>query len=137
MIGYGKRVLLVDEMKTVRQFLAEVLEEDGFIVVQAQDDVQALCEMQLRHFDAVVTDYHIPRLDGLALLRQCRMAWPEIPVILFSEIEWEKEDLARAGGAFAWIRKSSDPGVLLSMLALAMRESAERESVMAMERVGA
>lgn len=137
MIGYGKRVLLVDDMKTVRQSLAGMLEDDGFIVVQAQDGVQALREMQLRHFDTVVTDYHIPPLDGLALLRQCRMAWPEMPVIFFAEIDWEKESLARAQGAFAWIRKSSDPGVLLSMLVLAVEHGVECRSMQATERVGA
>lgn len=134
MIGYGKRVLLVDDMETVRQSLAHVLEEEGFIVVQTQDGVQALSEMHLRHFDAVVTDYRIPRLNGLDLLRQCRMAWPTTPVIIFSELERDKEDLAKARGAFAWIRKSSDPGVVLSMLALAVEQGVEWE---ARERVGA
>ena len=109
----------------MRLFLAEVLGQEGFSVVQACDGVQALCEMQQRHFDVVVTDYHMPRLDGLDLLRQSQMAWPEIPVIFFSEIEWDKSDQTEARGAFAWIRKSSDPGVLLSMLALAVEHGVE------------
>jgi two-component system chemotaxis response regulator CheY len=134
MIGYGKRVLLVDDMETARQPLAAVLEEEGFVVMQAQDGVQALCEMQLRHFDAVITGYRIPRLNGLELLRQCQMAWPEIPVILFSKIEWEKEDLAKARGAFAWVQKSPDPRVLLSILALSVDQGVEWK---AREGVGA
>jgi DNA-binding NtrC family response regulator len=125
MIGYGKRLLLVDDMETERQSLAQLLEEEGFVVVQTQDGVQALCEMQLRHFDAVITGYRIPRLNGLELLRQCQMAWPEIPVILFSKIEWEKENLAKARGAFAWVQKSPDPGVLLSILAFSMDQGVE------------
>ena len=118
MIGYGKRVLVVDEMETMRRLLAEVLEQQGFTVVQASDGIQALCEMQRRHVDVVVTDYHMPRLNGLDLLREAQRAWPEIPVMLFSDLEWEKSDLTEARGAFAWIRQSSDPGILLSMLAL-------------------
>ena len=137
MIGYGKRALVVDDTETMRLLLAEVLGQEGFAVAQACDGVQALYEMQQRHFDVVVTDYHMPRLDGLDLLRQSQVAWPEIPVILFSEIEWDKSDLAEARGAFAWIRKSSDPGVLLSMLALAVEHGVEWESQHAMERVGA
>lgn len=137
MIGYGKRVLLVGEMETVRQPLAEVLEEQGFIVVQARDGVQALWEMQLRHFDAVITDDRMPRLNGLDLVRQCRMAWPETPIILFADLEWDKIELAKARGAFAWIRKSSDPGILLSMLALALEQVVERRSIQAIEHVGA
>jgi DNA-binding NtrC family response regulator len=114
-----------------------VLEEEGFVVMQAQDGVQALCEMQLRHIDAVITGYRIPRLNGLELLRQCQMAWPKIPVLLLSEIGWEKLDLAEARGAFAWVRKSSDPGVLLSMLGLAVEHGVEWRSMQATERVGA
>ena len=137
MIGYGKRALVVDGTETMRLLLAEVLGQEGFSVVQACDGVQALCEMQQRHFDVVVTDYHMPRLDGLDLLRQSQVAWPEIPVIFFSEIEWDKSEQTEARGAFAWIRKSSDPGVLLSMLAWAVKHGVERESQHAMEQVGA
>lgn len=139
MIGYGKRALVVDDTKTMRLFLAEVLGQEGFVVVQACDGIQALCEMQQRHFDVVVTDFHMPRLDGLGLLRQSQLTWPEIPIILFSELEWDKSDLAEARGAFACVRKSPDPGVLLSILALALavKQSVEWESPHVMERVGA
>lgn len=137
MIGYGKRVLVVDEMETMRRLLAEVLEQQGFTVVRASDGMQALCEMQRRHVDMVVTDYHMPRLNGLDLLRQAQMVWPEIPVILFSELEWDTSDLTEARGAFAWIRQSSDPGILLSMLALALAQGVEWEPRHPMEWVGA
>ena len=137
MIGYGKRVLVVNEMAAMRRFLAEVLEQQGFTVVQACDGVQALCEMQQRQVDVVVTDYHMPRLNGLDLLRQSQRVWPEIPVILFSDLEGETNELTEARGAFAWIRKSSDPGILLSMLGLAMEQGVEGEPRHLREWVGA
>ena len=123
MIGEGKRVLVVDDMETKRLLLAEVLGQKGFTVVQACDGAQALREMHQRHFDVVVTDDHMPCLDGLGLIRQSQMAWPEVPVILFSGIERDKKNPPEARKAFAWVRKSSDPGVLLSMLALAVEQS--------------
>jgi len=46
-------------------------------------------------------------------------------------------EIATAQGAFGWIRKSSDPDILLSMLALAMEQSAGRTSQLPLERVGA
>ena len=134
MIGYGKRVLLVDDMTMVRQRLAEVLEENEFVVVQAQSGGQALREMQLRRFDAVVTGDRMPLLDGLDLLSHCRMVRPGTPVVLFANLDWERIDLAEARGAFAWISKSSDPGVLLSMLTLAVLHGVGWET---RERVGA
>jgi CheY-like chemotaxis protein len=60
MIGYGKRALVVDDTETMRLLLAEVLGQEGFAVVQACEGVQALCEMQRRHFDVVITDFHMP-----------------------------------------------------------------------------
>jgi two-component system, chemotaxis family, chemotaxis protein CheY len=137
MIGYGKCLLVVNEMEAMRLFLAEVLEQQGFTVVQARDGVQALCEMQQRHVDVVVTDYHMPRLNGLDLLRQSQMAWPKIPVILFSDLEWEKSELTEARGAFAWVRQASDPDILLSMLALAVEQGVEWEPRHQREWVGA
>jgi DNA-binding NarL/FixJ family response regulator len=93
--------------------------------------------MEQRHVDVVVTDYHMPRLTGLDLLRQSQMVWPEIPVIFFSELEWDTSELTEARGAFAWIRQSSDPGILLSMLALVVAQGMEWEPRHPMEWVGA
>jgi CheY-like chemotaxis protein len=137
MIGSGKCVLVVNEMESMRLFLAEMLGQQGFAVVQACDGVQALSEVQQRHVDVVVTDYQLPRLTGLDLLRQSQMAWPEIPVIFFSDLEWEKNDLTEARGAFAWVHQSSDPEVILSILALAVEQGVEWEPHRTMEWIGA
>jgi CheY-like chemotaxis protein len=137
MIGSGKRVLVVNEMKTMRLLLADALGREGFTIVQACDGVQALDELQQQHIDVVVTGYHMPRLTGLDLLLQSQMAWPDLPVILFSDIEWEETELMEAQRAFAWVRQSSDPGVLLSMLALAVEQEVKWKPRHAVEWVGA
>lgn len=136
MIGYGKRLLLIHDPETTQLPLAAILKEEGFVVVEAHDEVQALWEIQFRRFDAVVIDYHIPDLNGLDLLRQSRTTWRERPIILFTEVHWDTYDMAQALGAFAWVRKSSDPSLLLSMLSLAMNQRVERESIRTLEQVG-
>src|SRR4029077_1689228 len=136
MIGFGKRVLAGNEMAAMRQFLAAVLEQQVFTMVRACDGVQALCELQRRHVDMVVTDYHMPRLNGLDLLRQSQMVWPEVPVIFFSDLERDTGGLTQARGAIAWIRQLSDPGILLSMLALAVEQGVDWKPRRATEWVG-
>lgn len=131
MIGYGKRLLLIHDPETTQLPLDAILEQEGFVVVQVPDGVQALCEMQFRHFDAIVIDAHLSDLYGLDLLKQSRTIRPERPIILFTEVGWDMYDLAQALGAFAWVRKSSDPTILLSILSLAMTQRVERESVQA------
>jgi DNA-binding response OmpR family regulator len=137
MIGYGKRVLVVDDNERERQETAFVLEQAGFAVVLACDGLLALSEMRQRRFDAVVTDFHMPRLNGLEFLAQSRLLWSATPVIILSRGEWDMSEMATAQGAFAWICKSSDPGILLSMLTLAVKQSVEWEAQPPMEWVGA
>lgn len=136
MIGYGKLVLVVDEVESERQETAFLLKQAGFTVVQACDGLEALSEMQQQHFDAVVTDFHLPYLNGLELLAESRATWSDIPVIIVSKAQWDKSEMATTNGVFAWIRKSSSPGVLLSILAIAVEQGVERVSQQAMEEVG-
>jgi two-component system chemotaxis response regulator CheY len=133
---YGKRVLVVDDDERARQETARVLEQAGFPVVQACDGLHALSEMQKRRCDVVVTDCQMPHLKGLDFLAQSRMIWPDTPVILYSETRYMSE-MAAARGAFAWIRKSSDSSVLVSVLAMAMEPDVEWKSMPAMQRVSA
>lgn len=140
MIGNGKLVLVVDDDEGERQETARVVEQAGFTVVQACDGLDALSEMQQQHFDAVVTDFHMPYLNGLDLLAQSRVIWSDTPVIIVSKAQWDMSEMAEENGVFAWIRKSSSPGVLLSILAMAVEQSVEQGvewgSHQAMERVG-
>jgi hypothetical protein len=69
-------------------------------------------------------------------LAQSRIIWPDTPVIIFSETRYMSE-MAAARGAYAWIRKSSDSSVLLSMLAMVMELGVEWKSKHAMQWVGA
>ena len=77
----------------------------------------------------------MPHLNGLDFLAQSRMIWPDTPVILYSETRYMSE-MAAARGAFAWIRKSSDSSILLSVLAMRlMKPGVEWKSTPAMQRV--
>ena len=75
MISNGKRVLVVDDDERERQETALVLKQAGFTVVQACNGLDALSEMRTGQFDALVTDCHMPQLNGLDLLAQSRVIW--------------------------------------------------------------
>jgi two-component system chemotaxis response regulator CheY len=137
MMSEKKIVLVVDDDERERQETALVLEQAGFTVVQACDGLDALSELQQQHFDAMVTDFHMPHLNGLELLAQSRITWPDTPVIIVSKAQWDMSEMATAKGAFAWIRKSSSPGVLVRMLALAVGEGVEWDFTHEAQRVGA
>lgn len=85
----GKRILLVDDRLPSRKLVASELEEAGFAVVPAGDGVEAWDLFREHVFDLVVTDLHMPKRNGLALLRQIRSpesSNPRIPVVLVSAV---------------------------------------------------
>ena len=106
MIGYGKRILVVDDEETMRLLITEQLVQQGFLVVQASDGRQALNELS--------------NCSGLDLLRQSRMAWPDLPVIIVSGSHEQIAELATARGAFACLPKPFDLNLLLCVLTRAV-----------------
>ena len=85
----GACLLTVEDSAFVRQALVRLLEAEGAEVSSAQDGVEALELMQMQTFDVVVTDYHMPRMDGITLLEDIRQGHDQasLPVILLSGSE--------------------------------------------------
>jgi two-component system cell cycle sensor histidine kinase/response regulator CckA len=74
----------VDDEPAVRRFAARALLEEGFLVVEAADGVEALAVVRTMDVDVVVTDVVMPRLNGVELLRELSATHPDLAVILMS-----------------------------------------------------
>ncbi|MBU6435403.1 MAG: response regulator [Nitrospirae bacterium] len=105
MEGYGLRVLVAEDDESTRYLISDVLSKAGYNVFPAVDGMVAIEELKKRHYDVVLTDYQMPRLNGLELLALSRELMPETPVILISCADLSLEQVAIERGAFAWIRK--------------------------------
>ena len=92
--GYGKRVLVVDDDEDVRMILCTMLSEAEYNVYEACDGLDAVEALKKRRYDALVTDYHMPKMDGLELLDLVQAMWPDLPVILASS-----DSFLRDGGS--------------------------------------
>jgi CheY-like chemotaxis protein len=77
-------VLLVDDSKDGLLVRRALLEEQGFDVHVAVNGDEGLKLFQGRPFDVVVTDYRMPVMSGLELIRHIREAKPGTPVVLLS-----------------------------------------------------
>lgn len=128
MDGYGKRVLIVEDDNTARDMLGAILVQAGYNVHTASDGQGALMELKRRHFDVVVTDYHMPRLNGMELLSLCRIVWPDTPVVIVSGDPANMSDMAIHQGAQAWIQKPFEASRLLEVLRQALHASTEDHS---------
>jgi DNA-binding response OmpR family regulator len=77
------RILLVDDEQPVQKLLAFPLEKEGYEVVRAADGQQALARFEEGHFDLVVLDIMLPRMDGLEVCRRLR-AKSAVPIIMLT-----------------------------------------------------
>jgi CheY-like chemotaxis protein len=77
-------ILLVDDNKLGLCARKCVLEELGHTIWTAANGADALEQFASRKFDLVVTDYKMPRMDGLELIVGLRKCAPDVPVILIS-----------------------------------------------------
>ncbi len=82
----ARRLLLADDEAAIRELTREILEEEGFIVVEAADGQEAVetFEADPGGWDLAVLDLVMPRLHGAEVLARIQQARPDLPVILVS-----------------------------------------------------
>ena len=90
------RVLVVDDSGTMRKIIIRSLNSLGVTeTVEAADGNQALQLFQGQAFDAILTDWNMPNMNGLELLKAVRGAGSKLPVILITT-ESEKTRIVEA-----------------------------------------
>jgi type II secretory ATPase GspE/PulE/Tfp pilus assembly ATPase PilB-like protein len=114
-----KTVLLVEDEEPLRGVLRELLEREGFTVVEASDGVQALDEVDRSAPDVVVLDLNLPRLDGYGVLNhlRARPSTSRLPVIvLTAKGDEENEVRVFETGANDFLAKPFRPRALSARL---------------------
>ncbi len=80
----AQRILVVDDDEDIRRFNVEILTSSGYRVDAAADGALALASLQINNYDLLLTDYGLPKVNGLDLIKKIRAAHMVIPVILAS-----------------------------------------------------
>jgi len=100
------RVLIVDDEKFIRDILADFLGMEGYVVRTAEDGQAALSELNLAHYDLVISDLKMPRMGGIELLEQIGQAAPHALTVImtgFGTVETAIDAMKR--GAYDYILK--------------------------------
>src|SRR5437867_4366522 len=124
------RVLIVDDEERMAGVIASTLARVGYECEQCPSGDAALAALEERPADVVVTDWKMPGMDGLALLRRLRARWPAMPVILLTAFGSVPSAVAAMReGAFDYVTKPFDNDELRAGVARALEmRRLEREN---------
>lgn len=94
------KILLVEDDRRAADYLAKGLGALGHVVAHAYDGETGLAQASGGHYDAIVLDRMLPRLDGLEVVRRLRAAGSQVPVLILSALDEVDERIQglRAGG---------------------------------------
>jgi DNA-binding response OmpR family regulator len=107
-----KRILVVDDDRSIRQLYQTALMLAGFSVETASDGIGALRKIDEESPDLIVLDLHLPRIHGLSVLDELRansQTW-NIPVVIVTGADYKHAE------APAILRKPCEPEALISVI---------------------
>ena len=86
-MNYDINILIVADLLTTRLFLRRTLKKLGYTnVVLSEDGEVAIKELELKPFDLIISDWHMPNMDGLDFYKALskNRKWSEIPFLLIT-----------------------------------------------------
>jgi DNA-binding NtrC family response regulator len=114
-------ILIIDDEKSIRKTLTEILSYEGYKVDEAADGMEGFKMFQAKPYDAVLCDIKMPKMDGLEFLEKAREVNGDIPIIMVSghgNIDTAVDAVKK--GAYDYISKPPDLNRLLITLRNAM-----------------
>ena len=122
------RILYIDDEKVLLTLTQIYLREEADLDVDIADSAEeGLQKLKNESFDAVISDYDMPDMDGIELLKCVRSENPSIPFIIFTGKGREEVVIeALNNGADFYLQKGGDPKPLFTELANAVRHLVRR-----------
>ncbi|ACU63842.1 sigma-54-dependent transcriptional regulator [Chitinophaga pinensis] len=114
-------ILIIDDEKSIRKTLSEILSYEGYKVEEAADGAEGFKLFKDKQYDAVLCDIKMPKMDGLEFLEKAREINTDVPIIMVSghgNIDTAVEAVKK--GAYDYISKPPDLNRLLITLRNAM-----------------
>jgi two-component system, NtrC family, nitrogen regulation response regulator NtrX len=125
-------ILVIDDERSIRGTLKEILEYEKFTVEDAEDGIKALEKIDEKEFDLILCDIKMPKMDGMEVLEKIMTRRPEVPVIIISghgNIETAVEAIKK--GAYDFIQKPLD----LNRTLVTIRNALEKKSLVTETKV--
>jgi two-component system, CAI-1 autoinducer sensor kinase/phosphatase CqsS len=115
------RILAVDDEPSLLKSTVRLLSRAGFAVTSAIDGVDALDKYAADRFDLVFSDFNMPRMNGLALLKELKAKNPLVKVVTYAGgLTTEQQDALRKAGVSEIIAKPAETAFILSVVKSAL-----------------
>lgn len=115
----AKKILTVDDSKTMRDMVSFTLKGQGFDVIEAEDGKHAITVLNNQPVDAIVTDLNMPNMNGIELIKNLREmpAYKFTPILMLTtEMDETKKAEGKQAGATGWIVKPFQPDKLVAVV---------------------
>jgi DNA-binding NtrC family response regulator len=120
------KILIIDDEKAICNTLKEILIYEKYEVDIANDGAEGVKKLQSDHYDLVLCDIKMPKMDGLEVLGKVQELKPELPVVMISghgTIETAVDAIKK--GAYDYISKPPD----LNRLLVTVRNALDRSTL--------
>ncbi len=122
-----RKVLVVDDDPVVSKSFDRVLARRGYLVVSAENGLEALSKVAQEDYDAVFTDIKMPGMDGIEVAERMQAKRPWTPVLIITGYgSAEHEARAEAAGVRGFLRKPLSPEMIETSLEAALAPVAAR-----------
>jgi DNA-binding NtrC family response regulator len=118
------KILVIDDERSIRNTLKDILEYEKYEVDLAEDGIKALEKVKTAEYDIILCDIKMPGMDGIEVLEKLGELTPDTPVVMISghgNIDTAVDSIKK--GAFDYIEKPLDLNRLLITIRNAMDKS--------------
>lgn len=126
------KILIVDDDKSIRKTLRDILEFEKYEIDEAADGLECIVKIKQTAYDVIILDVKMPRMDGMEAIEKIQNLNPDTPVVMISghgNIDTAVEAVKK--GAFDFIQKPPD----LNRLLITLRNALDKSSLITEKKV--
>jgi len=125
------KILVVDDDRSVRRTLKDILEFEKYEVDEAEDGLTCIVKVKQDKYDIIILDIKMPKMDGMDAIDRLQEICPDIPVIMISghgDIDTAVEAVKK--GAFDFLSKPPD----LNRLLITVRNGLDKSTLIVQKK---
>lgn len=119
-----KRILLAEDEEILRMLIVDSLEDEDYIIDEAEDGQEALHYIKENKYDLIILDHMMPVLTGLDVIRLVRLDKKDVKILMLSaKSQLSDQEKAFNTGADFFIAKPFSPSELLEKIKVILNEN--------------